>query len=41
MTFIFKTRQYFGTSQNEIDDKKSGTKGVSNYPKMSHIFIFN
>ena len=22
MIFIFRNRQYFGTSQNEIDDKK-------------------
>ena len=28
MTFIFKTGQYFGTSQNGIENKKSGTEGV-------------
>ena len=28
MTFFLETRQYFGTSQNRIEDKKSGTEGV-------------
>ena len=28
MTFIFKKWQYFGTSQNGIEDKKNGTEGV-------------
>ena len=28
MTFILKTGQYFGTSQNGIEDKQSGTEGV-------------
>ena len=29
MTFILKTGQYFGTSQNGIEDKKSETEGVT------------
>ena len=28
MTFILETGQYFGTSQNGIEDKKNGTEGV-------------
>ena len=28
MTFILKTGQYFGISQNRIEDKQSGTEGV-------------
>ena len=28
MNFIFRTGQYFGTSQNGIEDKKNGTEGV-------------
>ena len=28
MTLFLETRQYFGTSQNRIEDKKSGMEGV-------------
>ena len=28
MTFIFRNRTIFGTSQNGIEDKQSGTEGV-------------
>ena len=28
MTFILETWQYFGISQNRIEDKQSGTEGI-------------
>ena len=31
MTFFLEIGQYFGTSQNEIEDKKNGTEGVYDY----------
>ena len=34
MTFILETGQYFGTFQNEINDKKSGTEGVLIFFKL-------
>ena len=39
MTFILETGQYFGTSQNGIEDKKNGTEGVIN-KKESRIDWF-
>ena len=31
MTFIFRNGAIFGTSQNGIEDKQSGTEGVFQY----------
>ena len=37
MTFIFRNGQYFGTSQNGIEDKKNGTEGVTFCYKIKKI----
>ena len=33
MTFILETGQYFGTFQNGIENKQSGTEGVQIFTK--------
>ena len=37
---FLETRQYFGTSQNRIDDKKSGTEGVWFLSEICGILLY-